>query len=355
MAVSDLPRLEYGDLSRFLTSVSGWIDHALPHYLPDGEPRAYLYDLVRDYPARGGKRFRPALMFLCTALAGGDPRKALPSAVALELFQNFALVHDDIEDDSLVRRGQPTLHRLHGIPLAVNAGDRLFGLVFEALLDNENLLGPELTLRVQRQFAEVFGRTFEGQAMDIGWIQHNHFPDRAEFEAMIRRKTGWYSGRGPCQLGAIMGGGDDALIATLGDYGERLGIGFQLRDDVLNLTSDSAETAPGVLSGGYGKERGGDVAEGKRTLIIIELMERLAGPERDRLRSVLIRAAPDSQPKEVAWVIARAEETGALAAVRARCSELGAEAREVLRNLAPSPQRALLEALTRYLIVERDS
>ncbi len=84
-------------------------------------------------------------------------------------------------------------------------------------------------------------------------------------------------------------------------------------------------------------------------------MERLAGPERDRLRSVLIRAAPESQPKEAAWVIARAEETGALAAVRARCSELGAEAREVLRNLAPSPQRALLEALTRYLNVERDS
>ena len=91
-----------------------------------------------------------------------DPRQAVPSAVALELFQNFALVHDDIEDGSLVRRGKPALHRLHGIPLATNAGDLLFGLVYEALLDNAETVGPARAVQVMREFAEVFRRTFEG-------------------------------------------------------------------------------------------------------------------------------------------------------------------------------------------------
>jgi geranylgeranyl diphosphate synthase type II len=355
MPLPELPPLAYGDLTGFLLGASDWIDRALPRYLPREEPREALYDLAADYPGRGGKRFRPALLLLCAALAGGDPRRALPSAVALELFQNFALVHDDIEDDSAMRRGRPALHRLHGIPLALNAGDLMFGLVQEALLANEDLLGPVLTLRVQRGFAEVFRRTFEGQAMDIGWIAHDHIPDREEFEAMIRRKTGWYSGRGPCQLGALVGGGDAALIANLGEFGERLGIGFQLRDDLLNLTADSPEVAPGVRSGGYGKERGGDIAEGKRTLIVIELLERLPPAEAARVRTVLTRPPAETTPAEVEWVIAQAEGCGALAAVRRRCAELGEGAHAVLELLPASPQRALLLEMTRYLILERES
>jgi geranylgeranyl diphosphate synthase type II len=351
--MSALPALDYRTLPAYLAGAADWVEQALPRYLPPGEPGPWLYDLARDYPARGGKRFRPALLLLSAALAGGDPRRALPSAVALELFQNFALVHDDIEDDSLLRRGRPTLHRQHGVPLAVNAGDLLFALVYEALDDNAALLGAELSLRVQRQFAEVFRRTFEGQAMDIGWVRANHLPSRAEFEDMIRRKTGWYSGRGPCQLGALIAGADDARVAALGAYGEALGIGFQLRDDLLNLTEDSAAQAPGVLSGGYGKERGGDIAEGKRTLIVIELLERLPPPERERLRDVLTRTPGETAPADIAWAIAAAERTGALSAVRDRCAELGAHARAALAGLPPSPQRALLEGLADWLVLER--
>ncbi|HKI99751.1 MAG TPA: polyprenyl synthetase family protein [bacterium] len=351
--LAELPPLAYGSLADFLAGAVAWVERGLPRYLPEREPRAYLYDLAQDYPARGGKRFRPALLLLCAALAGGDPRRALPSAVALELFQSFALVHDDIEDGSLMRRGKPALHRQHGIPLAINVGDLLFGLVYEALLDNEALLGPEMTLRVQRLFAEVFRQTFEGQALDIGWVQHDRLPDRAEFEGMIRRKTGWYSGRGPCQLGALIGGAPPALVEALGTYGEALGIGFQLRDDLLNLTADSAGEAPGVLSGGYGKERGGDFAEGKRTLIVIELLERLREPERSRLVEILVRPPDETAPEDIAWAIERAEASGALAAVRDYCAELGARARAALAGLPASPQRALLEALTDWLVLER--
>lgn len=348
-----LPDLPLDSLSAFLETAAQWVDLSLPRYLPQGEPRAELYDLARDYPERGGKRFRPALMLLCAGLVGAEPRQAVPSAVALELFQNFALVHDDIEDGSLVRRGKPALHRLHGVPLALNAGDLLFGLVYEALAHNEALLGAEQAFRVQGQFAEVFRRTFEGQAMDIGFIHRDHFPDRAEFEAMILRKTGWYSGRGPCQLGALIGGGDPVVRDALGAFGERLGIGFQLRDDLLNLTTDSAELAPGGLAGGYGKERGGDLAEGKRTLIVIELLERVPPVDADRVRAILRKAPGDTQEAEVEWVIALAEGCGALDAVRAHAATLGEQAREALQVLPAGPHRGLLEEMTRWLVLER--
>jgi geranylgeranyl diphosphate synthase type II len=348
-----LPPLDFSSLTAFLAGASAWIEAALPRYLPRGEPRELLYDLAREYPARGGKRFRPALLLLSTALAGGDPRSALPSAVALELFQNFALVHDDIEDGSWVRRGKPALHRQVGIPLAINAGDLLFGLVYEALLDNESLLGAQRALDVQREFAQVFRRTFEGQALDIGWIQSNHLPSRAEFETMLRLKTGWYSGRGPCGIGAMIGGAPPPLVAALGDFGERLGIGFQVRDDLLNLTADSAKQGPGVLSGGYGKEHGGDIAEGKRTLIVIELLERLPAPDAARVREILIRPPEQTAPADIGWVIQRAQASGALDAVRAHCNALGEQARAALRMLPVSPQRSLLEELTHYLVQER--
>lgn len=347
--------LDYSSLPNFLRSAAGWVEEVLPRYLPQGEPATELYDLARDYPARGGKRFRPALLLLCAGLTGSDPKLALPSAAALELFQNFALVHDDIEDGAHLRRGKPALHRLHGIPLALNAGDLMFSLVFEALLDNQHLLGAPKAWQVHRMFLTIFRRTFEGQAMDIGFIENRRFPDREEFEQMIARKTGWYSGRGPCQLGALIGDAPAKLAESLGAFGARLGIGFQLRDDILNLTEKSSGEAPQVIGGGYGKERGGDIAEGKRTLIAIELLERLPPPEAARLRTVLDTAPEQTLEADIGWVIALAESTGAVEAVRKRCHQLGTEALGFLNGLPESPQIALLRDLTGYLVENRQA
>ena len=349
------PPLRFADLDGFLTGVSGWIDCALPEFLPRGTPRKSLYDLAHDYPRRGGKRFRPALLLLCTSLVGGEPRRALPSAMALELFQNFALVHDDIEDDSLYRRGSPALHRRHGVPLALNAGDLLFGLVYEALLKNEPLLGPATALKVQRQFAAVFRRTFEGQAVDIAWCQGNRYPSRTAFEAMIRNKTGWYSGRGPCGIGALIGGGDRGTIAALGNFGELLGIGFQIRDDLLNLQGAGKKVDAGHAAPAYGKERGGDIAEGKRTLIVIEMLERLPRPEGKRLKAILETPPAETDWADVEWVIGRARASGALKAVARRCRDLGGQAEALLAALPASRERALLHAMTRFLTQQRES
>ena len=352
---TQLPPLDYGSLGQFLAGAAQWMESALPYYLPKQEPAAFLYDPAGDYPMRGGKRFRPALMLLSCALPGGDPWLALPSAVALELFQAFALVHDDIEDGSLVRRGKPALHHLHGIPLAINAGDLLYGLVYEALLDNEELVGAGAALNILREFAQVFRRTFEGQALDIGWIRAGHIPTRSEFETMIRLKTAWYSGRGPCRIGAGLGGADAALMDALGDFGEHLGLGFQVRDDLLNLTEDSAGAAPAAGGGGYGKERGGDIAEGKRTLIVIEMLERLSAEEGRRVVEVLTLEPERTSQADIAWVIAAAERCGALDAARDQCKAHGAAAHAALKRVPPSPQRDILDELAGFLTQERTS
>lgn len=352
---AELPPLDFGTLTAFLSSTSAWLSCALPRYLPEGEPANFLYEPARDYPQRGGKRFRPALLLLCNALAGGDPRQAVPSAVALELFQNFALVHDDIEDGSLVRRGKPALHRLHGIPLATNAGDLLFGLVYEALLDNAETVGPARAVQVMREFAEVFRRTFEGQALDIGWIRANYIPAREEFLTMIRLKTGWYSGRGPCRIGAGLAGAAQDVRDALDEYGEQLGVGFQVRDDLLNLTENSADNAPAAGGGGYGKERGGDIAEGKRTLIVIEMLERLPAAEGQRVRDILTLPAENTKAADIEWVIEAAGRCGALDAARRQCRAHGEAALRALARLPDSPQRKLLADLAGYLTQQRST
>src|SRR5271163_4836873 len=129
---------EYGDLTRA----------ALTRYLPSREPRRYLYDLLSDYPQRGGKMMRPSICIAAARLFGAPLDDAMRTAVAIELLHNALLIHDDIEDGSEQRRGRPTLHRLHGMPLALNAGDMLALATFRPLLDNINGIGEKLALRI---------------------------------------------------------------------------------------------------------------------------------------------------------------------------------------------------------------
>ena len=297
---------ESGNLEEFLKRASAEIERATLEVLPSKEPFKELYSLQKDYPLRGGKRFRPALLLLCAEWFGASYEDALPSAVALELFHNFALIHDDIEDSSLFRRGKPTLHQLHGIPLAINAGDSLFGMVYEILMTNRERFGDQKALDIISLFNQVFRATFEGQAYDIGWVANNHFPTRQEYFEMIRRKTGIYSGKGPCQLGAQIADAPSDIFEKVGDFGEALGIGFQIRDDLLNLEEDAGESKE------YGKERGGDIREGKRTLITIHMLENLNSKDAEKLKTILLKPAEETLNDDVEWAIQKAHQLGSL-------------------------------------------
>src|SRR6202521_6039886 len=187
---------EYGDLTRA----------ALANYLPSHEPRRYLYDLLADYPQRGGKMMRPSLCIAASRLFGSRIEDALKTAVAIELLHNALLIHDDIEDGSEQRRGRPTLHVEHGVPLALNAGDTLTLVSLRPLLENHGRLGGELTLKLVQETERMALTSAEGQAMELGWRQDNLIDlEDADYLEMELKKTCWLATIYPLRAGALIG------------------------------------------------------------------------------------------------------------------------------------------------------
>ncbi len=257
------------------------VDHALERLTPSGEPRRYLYDLIAEYPARGGKRLRPAICLAACEAFGGTVDEAINSAVAIELLHTAFLIHDDIEDGSELRRGRPTLHDEYGVALALNAGDALAILGQEPLRSNTELLGHRVAVRVADEFSLMARHTLEGQALELGWIRDNRVDLEAnDYLALVLRKTCWYTTMHPLRVGTLIGSLGSVDPSRVNDFGFHLGAAFQIRDDILNLRGDEDEV---------GKETLGDLLEGKRTLMLIDLLAKLDGRNRAELVEFLGR------------------------------------------------------------------
>ena len=340
------------NLKAFLEESIPAIEREMFSFLPVQEPEEFLYRPMRDYPERGGKRFRPALVLISCQVLGGEIERAVRTAGAFEMFQSFALLHDDIEDDSEVRRGKPCSHKLHGIPLSVNIGDALYAKVFEMLAANGEILGCETTLALIEEMIRGSRETFEGQAYDVGWIRQQYIPTEEEFMIMLRKKTGWYSGRGLCTAGAIIAGASWEERTNLGNFGEAMAIAFQIRDDLLNLSSSQqdAEIAPGVTSGAYGKERGGDIAEGKRTLIIIDLLRKCTPKEKVEVLEILHQQREFNTAADIERVIDLVEHYGSMEYAGSVCRRKAEQSREYLQNVNPSAARDLLGEMLDFLV-----
>ena len=238
-------------------------------HLPEHGVSEYLRAPAAEYLGRAGKALRPALCLATCEAFGGTVDDALPSAAALELLHTAFLVHDDVEDDSELRRGGPTLHRQYGRALAVNAGDGLAVLALGALRENQQRLGPDLAGRIWSEFDFMARLTVDGQARELGWQRAGRTdltPD--DYLDLIMRKTCWYTTLLPLRVGALIGARGAADLEPLLRFGFFLGAAFQIRDDVLNLTGSTAR---------YGKEPLGDLREGKQTLMLIHLLA-AAGP-----------------------------------------------------------------------------
>lgn len=339
-------------LSEFLHCYIPEIEQEMFRFLPVQEPEAFLYGPMRDYPERGGKRFRPALVLLACQVFAGDMTKAVRTAAAFEMFQSFAVVHDDIEDDSEMRRGKACLHKMHGTPLSINVGDALYAKVFEVLSANRELLGAEISLDLIEEMTRGSRETFEGQAYDVGWIRQQHIPSEEEFMIMLRKKTGWYTGRGPCTAGAIIAGAAPALRETIGHFGEAMAIAFQIRDDLLNLRSSEqdASVAPGITSGAYGKERGGDIAEGKRTLIIIDLLRKCTRQEHAEVLAILHEERQNNTPEQIERVISLVERYGCYEYAETVCMQKAQESRDYLEQIPQSSGRDTLAEMLDFLV-----
>jgi geranylgeranyl diphosphate synthase type II len=222
--------------------------------LPRGEPSRWLYEPLADYPRRAGKGLRATLCLAACSAHGGDEDDALAAAAAIELAHCAFLVHDDIQDASRWRRGQPTLHRRVGLPLALNAGDALAVLSLEVLRAGTDRLGRRLGLRILEEFSTAMWHTLEGQALELGWRRDGVTElSPGSYLELILGKTCWYTTIAPLRIGALIGSSGDADLRALSRFGLFLGAAFQITDDVLNLTGGQAA---------YGKEIRGDLREG---------------------------------------------------------------------------------------------
>ncbi|KGQ21197.2 polyprenyl synthetase family protein [Thermus filiformis] len=294
--------------------------------------------LLLDYPRRGGKALR-GLLTLYSALAHGAPlERALPVAAALELFQNWVLIHDDIEDGSLERRGEPALHHKYPMPLALNAGDALHAEMWGLLLGEDR--------RVLEEFYQIVRRTAFGQHLDLAWTLSGRFVAPEEYLEMVRNKAAYYTAVAPLRLGALLAGREPDGAYERG--GEALGVAFQIVDDLLNLTAPPA----------YGKEKAGDLWEGKRTLILAYFLEEAAPEEKERLLRLLSLPRPQKPQEEVEWLHRRLLQSRALERARREAERLKEEGMALLRpalEALPNPEaaRALLGVLE--ALVERQA
>jgi len=328
----------------YLVSVSAEIDVALHHYLsgvPEGSPRhRYLYSILDEFIARGGKRTRPAMALLGCEAVGGDPRRALSGGCAIEFFHAAALIHDDIMDSSLLRRGEPCAHIVHGAPLAINAGDYALGLVCTIVV-RDPLLEDATKIAVLDVIGEMSERTVEGQALDVGWVRDDLYditPD--DYLDMALGKTGYYSGIAPLKVGAITGGATAEQTRALEAFGKNVAIAFQIQDDLLNLVGDEKTMGKDYLS---------DILESKRTLMVIHCLSNAGPVDRERLVE-LLRMRHDKTMEQAREVVTMMERYGSIDNARAYARRLVAESSSFLEVLPPSEAREVLAGMALYFL-----
>jgi octaprenyl-diphosphate synthase len=268
-----------------------------------------LIEPGQDLLSRGGKRWRPLLMVLLAETLGGEAgtEAALSITPLVEFPHTASLIHDDIEDNSDERRGKPAAHLLYGTDTAINGGAFLYFLPLACL--DAAALPPGRKSRIYRVWGEYMRRLHLGQAMDIAW--HRDFaslPALEDYERMCRLKTGCLA-----RLAAVLGvycgcpSGADAAAECYGEAAESLGVGFQILDDVKNLSS-----------GIPGKKRGDDVVEGKKSLPVLLYLHRYPEKREFAARCFAAARSAGTGAPEVEEFISALTGTGVLEEARKR-------------------------------------
>ncbi|MDQ3547475.1 MAG: polyprenyl synthetase family protein [Chloroflexota bacterium] len=254
---------------------------------PSGTGDLPIYDILRYHlgflnehlePERvnAGKRIRPRLCVLTCQAAGGDPVQAMQAAASIELLHNFTLIHDDIQDQSVFRRHRRTIWDLWGAAQAINAGDAMFALAHLALNHSiEAGVGAATVLELSSRLHDATLRIVEGQVLDLGFEQRNDVA-AADYLTMIGGKTGALA-RCACWTGARIAGAGSDRADQLAEFGAALGIGFQLRDDILGVWGETGDT---------GKSEADDIRRRKKSLPVLLLRERASLNEQTTLDAI---------------------------------------------------------------------
>ena len=329
-----LPNAEGADLLTSIMEVKPLIEQRIESSLRASRHER-LGDAMMHLVEGGGKRMRATLPWLVAKAVGESHSGLLDIGAAIETVHNFTLVHDDIMDNDEIRRGRNAVHVEYGMPTAINAGDAMLAIAFERLVQAENLEPTDVAPLVNR-IAWMVRRVSEGQQLDI------EFEDRLEvseedYLEMIEGKTAvmfWIC----AEIGARISGADDETIQLMADWGKALGLCFQLMDDVIDVLSDSAT---------LGKPAGSDIAQGKRTLMIIHALRQPDGPVKDRLLKVLGKGET-VEPADLEDGLAALAELGSVEYARTMAESFHSDAHACLDRLEDNHALVALRELTDF-------
>lgn len=333
-------------LGDYLEECRALVMEEIEQIVPHNRYRPVLYDLMLEYPRRAGKALRPSLCIATCRAMGGRLQDVLRTAAVLELFHIAFLIHDDIEDGSLMRRGLPTLHKEYGVSVAINVGDGIFALCLQPLLDNMEELGIGKSLRVLELVSRMVRESVEGQAIELDWIRNQRYNllDR-DYCLMAYKKTCWYTFIAPMLISGTIVNASPEQMARLRKYAAYVGVAFQIQDDILNLAGDESR---------YGKESCGDLWEGKYTLILLHMLRQATDHEQQTCISILQKPRECKTEAEVGYLAHLIGHYGSIDYARSIAQQLACKAQRdfgrTFTFIEPSVHREFLTAMADHVI-----
>ncbi len=336
------------DFKKFLMEKKPIIWEEVQKYLlKDKDPYGFA-DSVNDYPTRQGKYGRGGLILLSCEAFGGNAEKAVRTAAAMQMSEDWLLIHDDWEDDSDERRGKPALHKIYGDYFAVNAGDMLHMIMWKILIDNIKVLDEKTTFRVLNEFVRFLEISALGQHIEPYYKFKRSLEGLTDedYEKIVYGKTCEYTINGPLRLGAIIAGQDEKTLEKISQFAIPMGKGFQIRDDLLNITGQGSV---------YGKEIGGDIFEGKRTLMLIHLLNNTKGDDHEKIKAIMEKDRKGKTTGEVQFIIDMMKKYGSIEYAEKKAEMYAAEAkRKFSENFPDLDNREMFDAAIDFFVMKRN-
>jgi len=305
------------------------VDRVIAQRLASGVP---LVAQVAQYIiSAGGKRLRPVLLLLTCGALGYTSEQRFNLAAVVEFIHTATLLHDDVVDESTLRRGRPTANEIFGNPASVLVGDFLYSRAFQMMVDADSM-------RVMQTLADATNVIAEGEVLQL-MNMHDASLDEEGYLRVIRSKTAKLF-EASARLGAILAGSPAPIEAACAEYGQALGTAFQVIDDVLDYDGNAAE---------MGKNLGDDLREGKATLPLILAMQRGTPAQSQTVRQAIETGSVD----QLAEIVAIVRETGALAATRQAASAEAQRAMDAAQQLPDNVYSQAMVALAGQLLDRR--
>lgn len=305
-----------------------------------GETPIELYEPIDYLMSLGGKRMRPAICLMAANIFSDNWEKATKPALGVEVFHNFTLMHDDIMDAAPLRRGKPTVHEKWNSSVAILSGDVMLVCAYELMTAVEDKLFKNVIVRFNRTAAEVC----EGQQLDMNFAARNDVSEE-EYINMIRLKTSVLLGFA-LELGGMIAETSEKNTKLLYDIGTNIGIGFQLKDDILDVYGDPEK---------FGKQVGGDIIENKKTFLLIEALAQAKGKPEEKELAYWLSAQEFDKAEKVKAVTAIYDALGIKQMAESKMNEFFNKGLSDLERLeAPTERKKpLLDII--YMLIEREN